>query len=187
MNSIASPSIPLRTNPGPHLANLLIDAARHAPARTAVEDENGRSFTYAELAFAADRLATRLARAHIGPGDRVGLFLPKSIESVAAIHGILRAGAAYVPVDATAPVLRGAGILADAGVRAVIVEATLAESLRSAWPAQMPRPTFLIVGAEAPVDPPDAAWSAVLADDSPSPLLPPREDQQTAYILYTSG
>ena len=41
-----------------------------------------------------------------GRGDRVGLWLPKSLQTVTAIHGILRSGAAYVPVDPTGPALR---------------------------------------------------------------------------------
>ncbi len=90
----------------PHLSYLLDEAAARCPEGVAVEDEAGRSATYGELARMADRLATRLARWGVGPGDRVGLFLPKSIEAVAAIHGTLKAGAAYVPVDPTAPAIR---------------------------------------------------------------------------------
>ena len=92
-----------------HLSQLLDEAAARRPDHPAVEDEHGRTLTYAELARAADRLATRLARWGVGRGDRVGLFLPKGIEAVAAIHGILRSGAAYVPVDPTAPAIRGRG------------------------------------------------------------------------------
>src|SRR4051812_13664082 len=89
---------------GTHLSQLLDQAALRRPDHAAVEDEQGRTMTYRALARAADRLATRLARWGVGRGDRVGLFLPKGLEAVAAIHGIHRAGAAYVPVDASAPV-----------------------------------------------------------------------------------
>ena len=71
-------------------------------------------------------------------GDRVGLFLPKAIEAVAAIHGVLRSGAAYVPVDPTAPATRGAGIFADGGVKAIVVAESLAAALREAWPGPCP-------------------------------------------------
>ena len=73
------------------------------PDHPAVEDEHGRSLTFAELLRKADRLATRLMRWGVDRGDRVGLWLPKSIEAVTAIHGILRTGASYVPVDPTGP------------------------------------------------------------------------------------
>ena len=94
-----------------HLSELLDNAALARPDHAAVEDEHGRRFTYAELWRAADRLATRMARWGIERGDRVGLWLPKSLEAVAAIHGILRAGASYVPVDPTGPAARAAAIM----------------------------------------------------------------------------
>ncbi len=173
-----------------HLSLLLDGAAARRPEGVAVEDDDGRSATFAGLGRMADRLATRLARWGVGRGDRVGLFLPKSIEAVAAIHGVLRAGAAYVPVDPTAPASRGAGILADAGVKAAIVAGPLARPLRAAWPGPGPAPRLIVVGDEpepgdAPPD--DAAWADVLDDDAPTPLAPPRAADDLAYILYTSG
>src|SRR5438128_2191608 len=125
---------------GPHLSQLLDEAAARRPDHPAVEDDRGRALTYAGLARAADRLATRLGRWGVGRGDRVGLFLPKGIEAVAAVHGVLRSGAAYVPVDPTAPALRGAGILADGVVKAVVVAAGLAAALRQHWPGPGPAP-----------------------------------------------
>src|SRR5437588_12358917 len=119
---------------GPHLSQLLERAAARRPDHPAALDEHGRALSYAALAHAADRLATRLARWGVGRGDRVGLFLPKGVEAVAAVHGVLRAGAAYVPVDPTAPALRGAGIFADGRVKAAVVAAELAPALRQSWP-----------------------------------------------------
>src|SRR5438093_226738 len=116
--------------PGPHLSQLLDSAASTRPGHIAVEDEHGRALSYSELARTADRLATRLSRWGVGRGDRVGLCLPKGIEAVAAIHGTLRSGAAYVPVDPTSPAFRSAGILADGGVKVVVVAAELASSLK---------------------------------------------------------
>ena len=196
---------------GPHLSELLERAAARRPEHPAVEDEHGRTSTYAALAHAADRLATRLARWGVGRGDRVGLFLPKGVEAVAAIHGILRAGAAYVPVDPTGPTLRGSGILADAGVKAVVVAAALAPALRRDWPGPGPLPRLVIVADLATagerdreserererdrdadgnlfrLDPPDAAWDEVLNDGTPPPLRPDYSPDDLAYILYTSG
>jgi acyl-CoA synthetase (AMP-forming)/AMP-acid ligase II len=54
----------------------------------------------------------------------VGIYLPKSIDSVASIFGILKAGAAYVPVDPTAPVARNAYIVGNCSVSAVVMEVT---------------------------------------------------------------
>ena len=172
---------------GPHLSQLLEQAAARRPEGMAVEDEHGRSLTYAALLHAADRLATRLARWGVGRGDRVGVYLPKGVEAVAAIHGVLRAGAAYVPVDPTAPAPRGAGIFADSGVKAVVVAAELAPALRAAWPGPGPCPRLVVVGDGHDLEPTDAAWDEVLADDAPSPLPPPCQADDLAYVLYTSG
>src|SRR4051794_9297877 len=113
----------------PHLSHLLDSAVASHPDAPAVEDERGGARSYRDLDHAADRLAARLARWGVNRGDRVGVFLPKSFESVSAIHGILRTGAANVPADPTAPPLRAAGIFADCGVRAAIVSADLAPKL----------------------------------------------------------
>jgi amino acid adenylation domain-containing protein len=170
----------------PHLSRLLREAAEVRPNHPAVEDERGHTLSYAQLDRAADRLATRLVRWGVGREDRVGLYLPKGLEAVATIHGILRAGAAYVPVDATAPPARGVGILADAGVRSVVVSANRAGELRSLWSGPGPLPRLVIVGAEG--DPgPDASWESILADDSPTPLTPSYASNDLAYVLYTSG
>ena len=83
-------------------------------------------FATANLANSPVECAIGSSTNGIGSGDRVGLYLHKSIDGVAAILGILQCGAAYVPVDPLAPVSRAAYILADCAVRAVIVERSFA-------------------------------------------------------------
>jgi amino acid adenylation domain-containing protein len=188
---------------GRHLSQLLDEAAASRPDGPAVEDERGRRQTYGELRRGADRLATRLARWGVDRGDRVGLWLPKSLEAVAAIHGILRTGASYVPVDPTGPAARAAAILAASGVKAVVVAAALAPALDEAWPGGGPLPRLIVVddcpgtGAvpnAAPtanrrnaLDRSDVTWDEVMADSAPTPLAPPRAADDLAYILFTSG
>ena len=70
----------------------------------------------------SDRLRDRLRAMGVRPGDRVGIYLRKSIDAVAAIFGILKAGAAYVPVDPGAPAARGAFILNNCQVNVVVIE-----------------------------------------------------------------
>ena len=188
---------------GRHLSQILEEAAARRPDHPAVEDERGDRLTYAQLLRGADRVATRLSRWGAGRGDRVGFWLPKGLETVTAIHGILRTGAAYVPADPTGPPARAAAILAAAGAKAVIVSASLAPALRAEWPGGGPLPRLILVGDE-PADPgeghdspgcatagtiaPDYAhWAEVMADDAPSPLPPPRAEDDLAYILFTSG
>ena len=70
----------------------------------------------------SDQLRDRLAALGVGRGDRVGIYLRKSVDAVAAIFGILKTGAAYVPVDPSAPASRNAYIHNNCSVKAVIVE-----------------------------------------------------------------
>jgi amino acid adenylation domain-containing protein len=192
---------------GPHLSQLLEKAATEHPHHVAVEDEHDRRLSYAELLRGADRLAARLARWGVDRGDRVGLWLNKSLEAVTSVHGILRTGASYVPVDPNGPALRAGDILATSGVKAVIVSAGLAPALSAVWPSAAPMPRLIAVGAGPDIHAtpgaacdgdlvtgsyisPSAAdvnWADVLADDAPAPLAWPRAADDLAYILFTSG
>jgi len=190
---------------GRHLSQLLEGAVARRPEHPAVEDELGRWLSYAALGRGADRLATRLARWGVERGDRVGVWLPKSLEAVTAIHGILRTGASYVPVDPTGPPVRAASILGSSGVKAAIVTAELGPALRAAWAGNGPLPRLIAVegnpataagpaplptpatGPSIPISTADASWAEVMADDAPLPLWPTRGADDLAYVLFTSG
>jgi len=104
-----------------HLADYLEASAARCPGQHAVVDSNG-SVTYSELNRQADALAAFLASRGVKRGDRVGVVLPKSIQAVVALFGIMKAGAAYVPVDYTAPAERGRRILTDCQISALVVD-----------------------------------------------------------------
>lgn len=108
---------------------LLETAARRFPDRIAIEDDGNRSITYQGLNARAESLKSMLAGHGICPGDRVGIYLKKSIDSVASLFGVLKAGAAYVPVDPLAPPRRNAYIFNDCSVRAIIIEKEFADRL----------------------------------------------------------
>ncbi|AFK56333.1 non-ribosomal peptide synthetase [Tistrella mobilis] len=106
--------------PLPALPQLLPDHLRaHDPAAVAIVD-GARAITYGDLARDAARLAFRLGALGVRPGDRVALIAPRSAGFVAAVPGIWRAGAAYVPLDPAAPAARLADQIADCGARLVI-------------------------------------------------------------------
>ncbi len=174
-----------------HLSQLLDQAAAARPGHPAVEDEHGRGLTYAELHFRATAVANQLARWEVGRGDRVGLWHAKSVEAVTAIHGILRTGASYVPVDPTGPAVRAAAILASSGVKAAVVSAVLAPSLRAAWPLSRPFPQLILIedeGAGVSTNTIEGTrFSAVIADRARAFAPPPSCADDLAYILFTSG
>lgn len=177
---------------GRHLSQLLDAAAQRRPDHPAVEDERGAALTYAQLHDRADRLAAQLVRWGLKRGDRVGIWTPKSLEAITAIHGSLRAGGVYVPVDPTGPAGRAATIFADGGAKVVVVSAKLAPGLREAWGDRADFPRLIIVDDEstnATIAEPDASWAAIMADQANAGVdLPdPGGDDDLAYILFTSG
>jgi amino acid adenylation domain-containing protein len=170
------------------LDNILDRSASRFPDNLAVEESDGPAIRYADLARLSDRVRDRLRILGVKPGDRVGICLRKSGDAIASLFGIMKAGAAYVPVDSTAPASRNAFIFRHCAVKALIVESTLAEGLRHEFAHTSFDPSLIVLngtGAGVPLNmaldlldnikPAPAAESAVM---SPSDL---------AYILYTSG
>ncbi|MEU5261652.1 non-ribosomal peptide synthase/polyketide synthase [Amycolatopsis sp. NPDC021455] len=93
------------------------DQVRRTPDALAVDD-----LTYAELDARADGLARRLAELGVGVEDRVGVLLERSADVVVAELAVLKAGAAYVPIDLRAPASRMRLVLAEAGVSVVVAD-----------------------------------------------------------------
>src|SRR6266480_6087472 len=111
------------------LHQLLDLSASRFPNKVAVEETDGAGISYDELANLSDRMRDRLRQIGVKPNDRVGMCLRKSADAVALLFGIMKAGAAYVPVDSTAPASRNAYIFRNCAVKALIVEARLAAGL----------------------------------------------------------
>src|SRR5688572_3880292 len=95
------------------LAQLLEHSAALHATRPAVSLAEREGLSYGQFDSLASRVRDRLVQLGVRRGDRVGLRLHKSVDGVAAIFGILKAGAAYVPVDADSPAARGAYIHND--------------------------------------------------------------------------
>ncbi|MBW4718165.1 amino acid adenylation domain-containing protein [Saccharothrix obliqua] len=165
------------------LPDLVAAAAREHPGRTAVVDGE-RVVPYALLHAEASRMARLLVEAGVRPGDRVALYLPKSTEAVVAIHGVLAAGAAYVPLDPLAPPARTAVLLRDSGARCVVVT----EFTASTVPVVPPLDTVVVCdGAGRGTGP--VRWLGRADLDRCEPVAPaPRiGPDDLAYVLYTSG
>jgi amino acid adenylation domain-containing protein len=170
------------------LHRYLAEAARRTPERDAVVEPGAGTLSYGALDALSDRVRDRLVRLGVRPGDRVGLWLPKSIDSVATILGALKCGAAYVPVDPTAPAERGGYILANCEVAAIVVEDRFADALRTALAGFAAKPGWLVL----PTTGGGAGLAAALdaADETdPAPVAATHASapDDLAYILYTSG
>ncbi|MDY7229484.1 amino acid adenylation domain-containing protein [Hyalangium rubrum] len=151
----------------PHSLHGLFEAqVARRPEAVAARFET-RALTYGELDERANRLAQHLRGLGVQPGQRVGIFLERSLELLVGLLGILKAGAAYVPLDPLYPAERLAHILEDSGVTVLLTEPEL-----------------------APQAPSHKARTVLLADaaDAPSSALQlPIASEHLAYVLYTSG
>jgi amino acid adenylation domain-containing protein len=170
----------------PHL--LVESAARHAERPAIVMD--GRTVTYGELEGASNRLARSLVGHGVKRGDRVALWLPKSIHSIIALYGIMKAGAAYVPIDPAAPPARLAFIARDCAIAGLVTAADLAPAVEAAFGADAPMRAVWYTG-EARERSAGASFAAIAANEVAAESAAPsdsgaREDD-VAYILYTSG
>ncbi|HEX6526431.1 MAG TPA: amino acid adenylation domain-containing protein, partial [Streptosporangiaceae bacterium] len=101
------------------LASLLQDQARACPDAVAVIAGEER-LTYAELDQAAARVAGRLRAVGAGPDVVVGVCLPRGVDLVVALLGVVKAGAAYLPLDPEYPPARLEYMAADSGVLVVV-------------------------------------------------------------------
>ncbi|MEV6105613.1 amino acid adenylation domain-containing protein [Streptomyces sp. NPDC051940] len=143
--------------------DLVAEQAALRPDATAVIGADVQ-LSYAELLAAADALAGRLADAGVTPGRIVGVCVPRSPALLVAILGVLRAGAAYLPLDARYPASRLQDMVDDAGT-------TLVVTADGAPVDGLEGPAFLAV------DGPGAACGA------PAPV----SGDDLAYVLFTSG
>jgi amino acid adenylation domain-containing protein len=149
------------------LLQMFRDQVELAPHAIALAGPQG-DVTYRELSRRADTVAAALRARDVGRGDVVGLLAERTPAAIAAIWGILRAGAAYLPLDVLHPDARLAGLLSDSGARYCLVEA--------------PHHTrdFRPDGCE-PISLDDLATAT-----GPERDADPRPDD-LAYVLYTSG
>ncbi|MFJ4348947.1 non-ribosomal peptide synthase/polyketide synthase [Pseudomonas sp. NPDC089401] len=148
--------------------HALIEAqAARAPETTAVS-QGEQALSYGELNQRANRLAHRLIERGVRCGDRVALCLPRSVERIIGLLAVLKAGAAYVPVDPTYPAERIAYLLTDSAPSLV-----LAASGIDGLPGELPR---------LDLDQP-GSWHA---RDS-NPQVAGLDAHQLAYLVYTSG
>jgi amino acid adenylation domain-containing protein len=141
-------------------------AAARAPGAVALV-HGERSVTYAELDAASARVARELRARGAGPESRVGVCLERTPELVAALLGVLRAGAAYVPLDPAYPRERIGFILRDAAVPLVVTQRSLVDVLAAEGVELLP-----VEGM--PAEP----------GELPGPGAMP---ESAAYLIYTSG
>ncbi|MEU5976535.1 amino acid adenylation domain-containing protein [Streptomyces sp. NPDC047315] len=174
--SPTQPPAPARTFP-----DLFADAVARHGDRPAVELAGTSSVSYAELDARVDALAALLVARGVRPEAVVAVALPRSVDLVAAVLAVMRAGGAYLPVDPTYPADRIAHLLSDARPNCLITAGSLAATAHLADEAGVP--TVLL-------DAPDVRRRLAVAPDRTTrgrALPTPLDVRNAAYVLYTSG
>ncbi|RPE05467.1 amino acid adenylation domain-containing protein [Chitinophaga lutea] len=147
------------------LMSLFARQVRQTPLHTAVECQ-GRSITYQELDEQSNRVANCLLAHDAGAGKFVPVWFDRSIEWLAAVIGILKTGAAYIPIDPAYPLKRVEYILSDAGAALIITGKTHGASLQQGGGTKI-------------------LYIEDMAAFDATPVATPANE--LAYVIYTSG
>lgn len=171
------------------LGDLLGTGAALGADRPALR-EGSRSLTYGELYALASDVARGLLALGVGPGDRVAIYLPKTVPMVAAAFGTALAGGVFVPVN---PVLKGAQvahILRDSGARVLVTAAPRLAAVAGAL-GDCPALGHVVLAdtasAASASGPATLDWTALLAAGRGGRDGHRRIDADLAAIFYTSG
>jgi amino acid adenylation domain-containing protein len=171
------------------LERLVTPFATKTPDHVAV-DAPGEALTYAELERLANRFAHALRAAGVKPGDRVGVHVPRSGRTVAAMLGASRAGAVYVPLDPSSPPARLKLITNDCGIRHVVIAPPLFAAWVAAGAVDAGQHYFLSADADGVASPEGVnvhSWAEVQKGSDALPSLASDSPDDLAYMLYTSG
>ena len=149
---------------------LFEEQVERTPDATALVYEGGE-LSYADLNRRANQLGNYLRSLGVGPDMRVGLCLERSPEMVIAILGVLKAGAAYVPLDISHPILRLATMLEEAQAPVLVTR----QEMWAQWPSQWVQAVCI-----------DTEVEAIARCSSGNMGVRPNQDN-LAYVMFTSG
>jgi amino acid adenylation domain-containing protein len=152
--------------------DLFTDAVKNDPNAVAIIT-NGKSYTYKQLDEASDYVAGHLTSKGVNAGELVGISLHRHFAMIAGLLGILKAGAAYVPLDPNYPRERLTYMIENADMRYIVTQESIRDDL-----FQSPGDVSLIL-----IDPELMDLKASQQKKKPVSISP----QHTAYTIYTSG
>jgi len=170
-----------------YLIHHMIDrVAENVPDREAVR-VYGQNLTYGELAVRSSRLAHTLMTQGVKRRDRVGIYLNKSLETAVSIYGIMKAGAAYVPLDPSAPLDRIAFMIKDCNIRHIITQNSKIAVLKELINQGTNLDSIIGIQGDDSFSVKCIPWGDVnncTSEETPDLRI---MEQDLAYIIYTSG
>lgn len=144
-----------------------------------------KSETFESMETKMCQLSNKLAQLGVKKGDRVGIYMNRTIESAVAVYGIMKAGAVFVPIDPSSPVSRILGILEDCDLRIMI--SSRAQKSGIVEILNNPSKLQAIIGFHSddlPIQ--TISWDRIYEGD-PTPPEVSMSDEDLAYIIFTSG
>ena len=174
------------------LHHLLAESAAKFPDRNAIEFRDG-AMTYGELNRKSNQVSMVLKGMGVAAGDRIGIFMNKSVESLVFLFGILKSGAAYVPIDYLAPQNRVEYIINNCDIRIMFTAGDGAKKLSPF--CEMPSPLKIVIVSGLPAGLPSGQHGhlelfgaeALFDEGECSSEHVDLSDTNPAYILHTSG
>jgi amino acid adenylation domain-containing protein len=167
------------------LSQIIDQSAEKFPERAAFRFYD-QSLSYAELSHRTNQLARTLIKHGVRRHDRVGIFMNKCLEMPLAVHGIMKIGAAYVPIDPAAPADRLKFIIQDCGIRALITQASKIKILSKIF-AETELDCLIGIDDVQGYSIRTIPWIEVSYNSTNELDYNPTTEQDLAYIMYTSG
>ena len=166
------------------LSHSIDQSARRFPTKEAFRCMND-ALTYQELAKKTDQLALQLIASGVKKGDRVGVYMNRCLDSAIAVYGILKAGAAYVPLNPAAPKAHSRFVISDCGIEFIVSNMAQRRGLKALL--KETADIKQVIGVDIELSVPTVSWESVFGHEgTPEPSAPVLESD-LAYILYTSG
>ena len=166
------------------LTDIVKNAAARYPDNTAYTDGKIQ-LSYRELDIRSSQLASQLLKFNLKTGDRVGIYMPRCVESVLAVYGIMKGGGAFVPLDPMAPAARSEFLIKDCGIKLVVTINSQTKKLSKI----LDRDTSIqaIIGTDQDLGPLCFSWHSIYQSQPHNFQLPTIHPDDLAYIMYTSG
>ena len=165
------------------LTHIVQTSAKNFPEREAYTNGKDR-ITFRQLDQKSSQLAKCLIGLGIKKGDRVGIYLPRCIESVISVYGIMKSGAAFVPLDPFAPITRIRFLLEDCQIKVLVSSKTQTKKIVKLVGHSASLRAIIGVRSE---EFNSVSWESIYNESLSQFKLTEIHEEDLAYIMYTSG
>lgn len=144
-----------------------------------------KQLSYKDIVTKTSKLASFLIKAGVKKGDRVGIYLERSIETAISVYGIMKAGAVFVPLDPSAPQSRTLYLLNDCNIKHLVSSKIQRKKVISFLEEQ--QPLLSIIGLDIKANIPSVNWNVIYNIELENYKPVEIKETDLAYIMYTSG